>query len=105
MAKNPIIAIIRQLTSGVDNDQLAAYARPHDPADYEIPELDGSGSKAAEIPLDCTADDASWSDWPERTLDGCREPLADGVALVGVGRQAAQRAQLAQLLGGQGLRL
>ena len=80
MAKNPIIAIIRQLTGGVDNDQLAAYARPHDPADYVIPELDGSGSPAADIPLDGTADDATWNDWPARTLDGCREPLADGAA-------------------------
>ena len=41
MASNPIIAIIRNLTGGVDSDELAAYARPHDPADYEIPDLDG----------------------------------------------------------------
>ena len=80
MAKNPIVAIIRQLTSGVDNDQLAAYARPHDPTDYELPELDGSGSRAADVPLDGTAADATWNDWPARTLDGCREPLADGAA-------------------------
>jgi len=63
----------------VDNDQLAAYARPHDRADYERPELDGSGPVAADIPLDSTAADASWNVWPARTLDGCREPLAAGV--------------------------
>ena len=63
----------------VDNDRLAAYARPHDPMDYERPELDGSGSKAADIPLDGTRPDASWDVWPPRTLDGCREPLAPGV--------------------------
>lgn len=80
MASNPIIAIIRNLVGGVDNDELAAHARPHDPADYVIPELDGSGSKAADIPLDSTADDASWDVWPARTLDGCREPLVEGAA-------------------------
>ena len=63
----------------VDNERLAAYARPHDPVDYERPELDGSGSKAADIPLDRTKPDASWDVWPPRTLDGCREPLAPGV--------------------------
>lgn len=80
MAKNPIVAIIRNLAGGVDNDELAGHARPHDPVDYDIPPLDGSGPKAADIPLDCTADDASWDEWPARTLDGCREPLVDGAA-------------------------
>lgn len=63
----------------VDNERLAGYARPHDPADYERPDLDGSGPKAADIPLDGTRPGASWNVWPERTLDGCREPLAAGV--------------------------
>jgi len=80
MASNPIIAIIRNLVGGVDNDELASYARPHDPADYVIPDLDGSGGKASEVPLDGTADDASWDVWPARTLDGCREPLVEGAA-------------------------
>ncbi len=62
-----------------DSEAFASFARPHDPADYELPELDGSGPKAADIPLDGTAPDATWNDWPARTLDGCREPLAPGV--------------------------
>ena len=41
------IATVRQLVKGPDTDELAAYARPHDPADYERPELDGSGPAAA----------------------------------------------------------
>ena len=73
------IATVRQLVKGPDTDELAAYARPHDPVDYERPELDGSGPAAADIPLDKTAPDATWNHWPERTLDGCREPLAPGV--------------------------
>ena len=79
MAKIPIGAILRQVVSRPDNDELAAYARPHDPADYERPDLDGSGPKATDIPLDSTKPDASWEVWPERTLEGCREPLAPGV--------------------------
>lgn len=62
-----------------DNDALAGYARPPDPTDYERPDLDGSGSKASEIPLDSTKPNASWNVWAPRTLDGCREPLAPGV--------------------------
>ena len=58
----------------------ASLARPHDPADYVIPPLDGSGPRAADVPVDRTASDASWNVWPPRTLDGCREPLAPGVA-------------------------
>lgn len=80
MAKIPIMAMLRQVAGGVDNDELAGYARPHDPADYEIPDLDGSGPKVPEIPLDSTAADASWNGWPPRTLDGCREPLVDDAA-------------------------
>lgn len=80
MAKIPLIAILKQLVGGVDNDRLAGYARPHDPADYERPELDGSGRSAADIPLARTAADASWDVWPARTLDGCHEPLVDGAA-------------------------
>ena len=64
---------------GIDPDRFAAYARPHDPVDYERPDLDGSGPKAADSPLDGTKPDASWNAWPARTLDGCREPLAPGV--------------------------
>ena len=32
MAKIPIIAVLKQLFGGVDNDELAGHARPHDPA-------------------------------------------------------------------------
>ncbi len=78
-----IVARVRRrlgpIAATVDNEQLAAYARPHDPADYLRPELDGSGPAAADIPLGRTAPDASWNVWPERTLEGCREPLAAGV--------------------------
>ena len=58
---------------------MAATARPHDPEDYVLPELDGSGPATTEIPLDGTKPDATWDVWPARTLDGCREPLAPGV--------------------------
>ena len=75
----PTVSIIKRITGGMDNDALAALARPHDPADYEIPELDGSGPLAADIPLDSTKPDASWDVWAPRTLDSCREPLAAGV--------------------------
>ena len=71
--------VVRQVTGrGIDNARLAAHARPHDPADYVVPELDGSGPSAAEMPMVRTAPDASWDVWPPRVLDGCREPLAPG---------------------------
>ena len=38
-----LTTVIKQLTSDVDNDAFAAAPRPHDPADYERPVLDGSG--------------------------------------------------------------
>lgn len=58
----------------------AALARPHDPTDYVIPTLDGSGPKAAHVPKEVTGPDASWNVWPSRILDGCREPIVDGAA-------------------------
>lgn len=70
--------IFKRFRPNFDTERFAGYARPHDPADYEIPELDGSGPEAGDIPLDRTAPDASWDVWPPRTLDGCREPLVDG---------------------------
>jgi hypothetical protein len=79
MAKNPLLGVFRTLTTGVDNEMFAAAARPHDPADYERPQLDGSGPAAADIPLDGTKEGASLDVWPPRTLDGCREPLAPDV--------------------------
>jgi hypothetical protein len=69
-------AVVKQLASSVDNEGFAAAPRPHDPADYVRPELDGSGPAAADIPLDGTKPDASLDVWPPRTLDGCCEPLA-----------------------------
>ena len=76
MAANPLRLIRRLVGQRVGDIDFAALARPHDPADYVLPELDGSGPKAADIPLDGTADDASWNVWAPRTLDGCLEPLA-----------------------------
>ena len=78
MAGRSIRTIISRLVRRPDNDALAAYPRPHDPDDYVLPELDGSGPKAADIALDRTAPDASWERWAPRTLDRCREPLAPG---------------------------
>jgi hypothetical protein len=79
MTKLPIRQVIKRFASGVDNDRFAAAARPTDAADYERPELDGSGLNAADIPLDGTADGASLDVWPSRTLAACNEPLAPGV--------------------------
>lgn len=73
-----LTTVVKQLTSKADNEGFAAAARPHDPADYVRPELDGSGPVAADIPLDGTKPGASLEVWPDRTLDGCREPLAPG---------------------------
>ena len=73
-----LTTVIKRVTAKVDNDEFAAAARPHDPADYDRPELDGSGPAVAEIPLDGTKPGASLDVWPPRTLDGCREPLAPG---------------------------
>ena len=79
MSSKPKLAtVIKRVASSVDNEAFAAAPRPHDPADYERPELDGSGPRASEIPLDGTKPDASLDVWPPRTLDGCREPLAPG---------------------------
>lgn len=73
-----LATVLKRLTTDVDSDAFAAAPRPHDPVDYELPELDGSGPKAAEIPLDGTKPDASLQVWPPRTLDGCHEPLTLG---------------------------
>ena len=78
MAAGPFTVLRRLVGRNVDTLGFADWARPHDPADYERPELDGSGPKAADIPLDGTKDGASWEVWAPRTLDGCREPLAAG---------------------------
>ena len=61
------------------NEAYARWARPHDPADYERPELDGSGVAAVDVPMDRTKPDASWEVWPPRSLDATREPLAADV--------------------------
>ena len=73
-----LVTVLSQLVSRPDNDAFAAAPRPHDPADYERPELDGSGSAASDIALDGTKPGASLEVWAPRTLDGCREPLAPG---------------------------
>lgn len=73
-----LTTVLRAFATSVDNERFATAARPHDPADYERPELDGTGPKAADIALDKTQPGASLDVWPPRTLDGCREPLAAG---------------------------
>jgi len=79
MASSFVRNVLRGVVSGADNEVMAAAARPHDPADYERPELDGSGPSASDVPLDGTQPGASLDVWPPRTLAGCREPLAPGV--------------------------
>ena len=76
MAK--LVTVIKQLATKPDNALFAAAAWPHDPADYTRPDLDGSGPRAADIPLDGTKPGASLDVWPARTLAGCLEPLAPG---------------------------
>ena len=78
MARNPIDEIRRGL-GGDQTKVFAAAARPHDPADYERPDLDGSGPMATNFPLGKTQPGASLDKWPKRVLDGCTEPLAPGV--------------------------
>ena len=74
----PLRQLGRVLTGG-QSKVLAAAARPHDPRDYERPELDGSGPLATDFPLGKTAPGASLDRWADRVLDGCTEPLAAGV--------------------------
>lgn len=76
MAK--LMTVIKQFAAKPNNALFAAAARPHDPADYSRPALDGSGPAAGDIPLAGTKPGATLDVWPSRTLDGCREPLADG---------------------------
>jgi len=70
--------VIRTLVARPNNEAFAAAPRPHDPADYERPELDGSGASASDLPLDGTKPGASLAVWPSRTLAECREPLVSG---------------------------
>ncbi|HJM74860.1 MAG TPA: hypothetical protein QGI71_03215 [Dehalococcoidia bacterium] len=78
MAINPL-RLIRLFFRGNEPDVLAAAARPHDPADYARPELDGSGLATADFPLGKTAPGATLDVWAARVMDGCTEPLAPGV--------------------------
>lgn len=70
---------VRRLFGGEQNKVFAAAARPHDPADYALVELDGSGPMTADFPLGKTQPGASLDVWPVRVLDGCTEPLRPGV--------------------------
>lgn len=70
---------IRGFLAGKQSKVFAVAARPHDPADYGRPELDGSGPLATDFPLGKTQPGASLDKWPGRVMDGCTEPLADGV--------------------------
>ncbi len=69
----------RQMLSGEQSQIFAAAARPHDPLDYVLPELDGSGPATADFPLGKTQPGASLDVWPARVLDHCTEPLTPGV--------------------------
>jgi len=73
-----LATVIRTLVARPNNEAFAAAPRPHDPADYERPELDGSGASASDLPLDGTKPGASLAVWPSRTLAECREPLVSG---------------------------
>jgi hypothetical protein len=73
-----IRAAAKTFFSRTDPSVFEAFPRPIDPADYELPELDGSGIPVAEIPLGGTTDDASPEVWAPRTLAASREPLAAG---------------------------
>ena len=73
-----VAAVVRRFATPVDNERLAAAARPHDPADYARPDLDGRGPKATDIALGGSLPGASLDVWPARTLAGCHEPLAPG---------------------------
>ena len=73
-----IRAAAKTFFSKTDPSVYEAFPRPIDPADYELPALDGSGIPVAEIPLDGTTDDASPEVWAPRTLAASREPLAPG---------------------------
>ncbi len=79
MARKSQLQGFRRFLSGEHSKVFAAAARPHDPADYERPDLDGSGPVATDFPLGKTAPGASLDVWPARAMDGCTEPLAAGV--------------------------
>jgi hypothetical protein len=83
MKYRAIPGVVRQLSGMLRNGEqrraMAAAPRPHDPADYARPDLDGSGPPATDFPLGHTAPDASLQQWAPRVLDGCTEPLAPGV--------------------------
>jgi hypothetical protein len=51
----------------------------HTPKNLPDPELDGSAPLATDFPLGKTQPGASLDNWPGRVMDGCTEPLADGV--------------------------
>ena len=79
MARRFPLREIRRFLAGDHAKVFAAAARPHDPADYERPQLDGSGPLATDFPLGKTQPGASLDKWPDRVMDGCTEPLAPGV--------------------------
>ncbi|MDH3707887.1 MAG: hypothetical protein OES57_17615, partial [Acidimicrobiia bacterium] len=79
MALSTLQTVFRSFFGRVDTERFTAAPRPHDPLDYERPQLDGTGKSTADIPLDGTRPGASFEVWAPRTLDGCREPLAPGV--------------------------
>jgi len=69
----------RLLLGGGQTKLFAAAARPHDPSDYALPVLDGSGATTADFPLGKTQPGASLDVWPARVMKGCTEPLVPGV--------------------------
>ncbi len=79
MARTFPLHAIRRVLAGERSKVFAAAARPHDPVDYERPDLDGSGPLATDFPLGKTAPGASLDKWADRVMDGCTEPLAAGV--------------------------
>ena len=71
MAKNPILTTMKSLGTRVASDRFASAAGPHDPTDYEPPELDGPGPMGNQIPFEGSKEGTSLDVWPPRTLDRC----------------------------------
>jgi hypothetical protein len=79
MAINPL-RLVRLFFRTNQPAVRSAAARPHDPADYARPALDGSGPETADFPLGKTVSGATLDEWADRVMDGCTEPLAAGVS-------------------------
>ncbi len=73
------LAQIKRLLNAGDPARFYEAPRPHDPADYARPILDGSGLMVADFPRVRTAPGASLDVWAPLVMPGVTEPLAPGV--------------------------